>query len=331
MCKRGWLFLLAVVGAPGPLAAQSLDALQAKHAELADSIRASNERLEAAEASARTVPDTAMVVAGITVRFPRADLPTADRRRLQRTVEDAAASLEQRFGQEGLALLDGDVWVISAPIIPNPLGPVIAIHVETGPRASASAISELPLQRDRIRRLAFDRASRRAVQASRVIHDYVGPSLLLDPDVRTHYFAYRALATSVSSPAQRCARGVVPDCRVILDPTAASRWFEPGDLAPDVRPAALAGAVRASLLTYALEVGGAPALQALRTGTAAGTAPLEAIAGLAGMPVTDFVTQWQLHIASFADQRAGVPLPLVFTSLAWGGLFLVLSTRRRGQ
>lgn len=331
MSRRRWVLLLAFVVAPAPLAAQTLDELRAKRQELQDSIRASTERLEAAESAARTVPDTAMVVAGVTVRFPRADFPTADRRRLRRAVEEVATSLQQRYGEEGLVLLSGDVWVLSAPIPPNPKGPIIAIHVETGPRASASAISELPLQGDRIRALALSRASQRAIEKSFVIRDYVGPSLLLEADARTHYFAYRALATSVSSPARRCARGVIADCHSILDPSAVTRWFDPGDLEPGVRPTALAGAVRASLLKYALELGGDTALRALRAGTGTHTAPLGAIAELARIPLDDLVAQWQIKIASAADQRAGLRLPLAFTSLAWGGLLLVLSTRRRGQ
>jgi hypothetical protein len=335
MSSRRWSLVLAIALvpaiAPAPLVAQTLDALQARRASLRDSLNASIRRLEAAEADARTVPDTAIVVAGVTVRFPRADFPVADRRRLQRAIELAATSLVERHGDEGRALIDGDVWVISAPLQPSPLGPVISITVENGPRASASAVSELPLQSDRITRLVFDRASQRAVERSAVIRDYVGPSLLLEPEARTHYFAYRALATSLSSPARRCARGVVPDCSIILDPGATGRWFDEGDLAPNMRPQALAGPVRTSLLKFALERGGEPALRALRTGAGTKTDAIEAIAALAQMPVPDLVTQWQVHIASFADQRAGVPLPLAVTSLAWGGLLLALATRRRGE
>lgn len=331
MSNRHWGLLLALAFAPAAVAAQSLDELIARREILRDSLRASISRLEAAEAGARTVPDSALLVEGITVRFPRADFPVADRRRLTRAVENAVASLADRYGTEGRALVEGDVWVLSAPLQPNPLGPVISITVENGPRASASAVSELPLDADRIRRLTFDRASQRAVERSRAIRDYVGPSLLLDPDSRTHYFAYRALATSLSSPARRCARGVIPDCRVILDPGAAGRWFDEGDLQPNQRPQALAGPVRASLFKYAIERGGEPALRSLRTGAGTRTGALESIAELAGMPVSDLVAQWQVHISTFADQRAGVQLPLVLTSLGWGGLFLVLSTRRRGQ
>lgn len=329
--RWGLVLVAALLLAPAQLAAQTLEELQARREALRDSLRASISRLESAEAEARSIPDSAMVIHGITVRFPRADFPTADRRRLQRAVEDAAASLAERYGEEGRALIDGDVWVVSAPLDPNPLGPVISITVENGPRASASAVSELPLDGDRIRRLTFDRASQRAIERSRVLGDYVGPSLLLEPDARTHYFAYRALATSLSSPARRCARGVVPDCRIILDPDAVGRWFDEGDLPPNARPQALAGPVRASLLQYAIEIGGEPALRSLRTGAGTRTEALEAIAELARMPVSDLVAQWQVHIASFADQRASVQLPLVVTSLAWGGVLLLLSTRRRGQ
>lgn len=325
-----WL-VAALVFAPAPLAAQTLEELQARRDALRDSLRASISRLESAEAGARSIPDSAMVIQGITVRFPRADFPPADRRRLQRAVEDAATSLVERYGEESRALMDGDVWVLSAPLDPSPLGPVISITVENGPRASASAVSELPLDGDRIRRLTFDRASQRAIERSRVLRDYVGPSLLLEPEAQTHYFAYRALATSLSSPARRCARGVIPDCRIILDPGAVGRWFDDGDLAPNARPQALAGPVRASLLKYALEVGGEPALRILRTGAGTRTGALESIAELAKMPVSDLVAQWHVHIASFADQRASVQLPLVVTSLAWGGILLLLSTRRRGQ
>lgn len=331
MCSRRWILLFALVASPGPLAAQSLDALRAKRDSLRDSVTASNRRLAAAEAGARTVPDTAMLVEGVTVRFPRAEFPAADRRRLQRAVEDVASALVQRYGEEGRALLDGDVWVLSAPMDPSPVGPVIAIHVENGPRASISAVSELPLDGDRIRRLAFARASQRAIERSPLMGEYVGPSLLLEPDARSHYFAYRALATSMSSPARRCARGVIADCHTILDPSGATRWFEEGDLQPNMRPQPLGGPIRASLLKYALDVGGEPALHALRTGTGTGTTPLEAIAALANMPVTDFITQWQAEIAANADQRATVRAPLVFTSLAWGGLLLALATRRRGE
>lgn len=331
MCRGRWVLMLALVAAPGHLGAQSVEELRARREVIRDSMRASTERLEAAERAARTVPDTALVVAGITVRFPRAELPVADRRRLQRAIEDVVASLQERYGEEGAVLLEGDIWVLSAPMEPSPLGPMIAIHVETGPRASASAVSELPLQSDRIRALALSRASQRAVQRSAVIRDYVGSSLLLEDDARTHYLAYRALATSASSPARRCARGVVPDCRAILDPLAVGAWFEPGDLAPGVRPSPLGGAVRASLLKYALELGGETALRTLHTGTGTQRDPLGAVAALANVPVAELVTQWQLKVASFADQRAGVRLPLVLTSLAWGGLLLAISTRRRGQ
>lgn len=331
MSRRYGSLVLALAFVPTLLASQSLDELRARREALRDSLDASIRRLEMAEAGVRTVPDTAMLIEGITVRFPRADFPVADRRRLLRTVEEAVASLGERYGDEGRALVAGDVWVLAAPREPSPLGPVISIMVENGPRASASAVSELPLQTDRIRRLTFDRASQRATTRSPVIRDYVGPSLLLEPDSRTHYFAYRALATSRSSPARRCARGVIPDCRIILDPDAAGRWFDDGDLAPNSRSQPLSGAVRASLLLFALERGGEPALRSMRTGAPTSDVALEAIAALAQMPVSDLVTQWQLHIASFAGRRAAVQLPLVFTSLAWGGLFLILSTRRRGE
>lgn len=330
MSRRYGSVALALAFVPTLLASQSLEELRARRETLRDSLNASIRRLEVAEAGVRTVPDTTMVIAGITVRFPRADFPVADRRRLQRTVEEAVASLGERYGAEGRALVEGDVWVLAAPVQAT-LGPVISITVENGPRASASAVSELPLQTDRIGRLTFDRASQRATERSPVIRDYVGPSLLLEPDSRMHYFAYRALATSLSSPARRCARGVIPDCRIILDPGAVARWFDEGDLAPNARSQPLAGAVRASLLQFALERGGEPALRSMRTGAPFSSNALEAIAALAKMPVSDFVTQWQVHISSFADQRAAVRLPLVFTSLAWGGLLLVLSTRRRGQ
>lgn len=331
MCRRRWSLLLALLVAPAGVAAQTLGELEARRDALRDSLSASMRRLAAAEEDERTVPDTAMVVEGITVRFPRADFPVADRRRLQAAVEVAVASLAERYGTEGRALLDGEVWVLSAPRTPSPLGPVISIVVESGRRASASAVSELPLQGDRIRRLVFDRASQRAIERHRAIRDYVGPSLLFEPEARTHYFAYRALATSLSSPARRCARGVIPDCRIILDPSATGRWFDDGDLAPNQRPQPLAGAVRASLLQFALERGGQAALRTLRSGAGTETDGLASIAALARMPVPDLVTQWQVHIASFAAQRASVPLPLVFTSLAWCGLLLAVSTRRRGH
>jgi hypothetical protein len=323
--------LLAALLASGALtapraAAQDSEALRAQRSAMADSVRASQRRVHDAELRAQTVPDSVLDVAGVTLRVPSRVMPPQELRRVTNAIDAAIRELEAAHGPDGVALLSGDTWTIAMPVD----RPVMNLQTATDDRFAAAFQSTFPVNPVGVRRLVFARASQRALEANRLLRDYAGGAFSLDPDQPVHYFTLRTLATAGSGPARRCARGVLPDCRNVLDPREPARWYDDGDLRPGTRPAPLAGPVRASLLAYAVELGGQDALRRLRSASPDGRDPLAAAASVAGVPTDTLIARWHRHLAGAGRLRAGLPLPSAISSLAWAGLLLLLATRRRG-
>lgn len=307
--------------------AQDAEALRATRRALADSVRASSARVEAAERQAQTVADTSVEIAGVTVAFNARALPPRELRRIATGIEEAAAQLEQRFGPDGAALLADDDWTIVSPV-----GlPVLRVDAGRDDRFAPSYQSEFPVDPSGVRRLAFARAAQRALASNDLIRRYVGGSFSLAPGERTHYFTLRTLATAGSGPARRCARGVLPECRRVLDPDDSAGWYDDGDLLPGTFRAPIAGPVRASLVRFAIETGGPDALRRLRAAVPARRGALDVTADIAGVPTDTLIARWHAHLVGEGRVRADVPLPFVATTLAWAGVLMVLAGRRRGS
>lgn len=323
--------LCAAVLAGGALTApqagaQDSDALRARRSAMADSVRASQRRVQAAEAQAQTVPDSALEVSGVTLGFPSRVVPPRELRRITTAIASAARELEAAHGADGAALLSGETWTIAMPVD----RPVMNLQTDADDRFAAAFQSTFPVDPAGVRRLVFARASQRALEENRQLRSYVGGAFSLDPDQQAHYFTLRTLVNAGSGPARRCARGVLEDCRGVLDPRDPRRWYDDGELMPGARPAPLAGPVRASLLAYAIEIGGPDALRRLRSASPEGGDPLAAAAAVAGVPTDTLIARWQGHLADAGRERAGFPFPFAISSFAWAGLLMFLATRRRG-
>lgn len=336
--RRGW-FLVAVVAAtllPLPAAATvaqdaTAAAARAKLATLRDSLRASQERVQAIREAVLAELDSSMTIENIRVVYPSREFVPSERERVRDAIARTRAALTELVGPDGPALLDGDEWTVFTRR--GRFGTASSVTIRLGP-SEGDAItyaSRLPLDIELLDRLAQRRAAQIAVALHPAVEGYVRAASRLDTDQLYFYFAQRQLAVSQSARANRCAEGILAACRDVLsmDPR---RWYDAGDPQPTSGGRVMlpfTHDVRASLLTLAVELDGPAVLRTLRAGGPASADPIALIASAVDLSADELLEAWQAKRRDAAGRRAAPSVPLAATSLIWTGLLLVAVARRR--
>lgn len=343
MCKRrvplrrsGLVITIAVLAIaaarvdaqrPGAQAPDALAALTAERAALADSVRASLARIREAERRAQTVADDSTTVHGVTVLYISAVLSERERATIAAGLGRARRLLAQRYGDAVAGVLDGDRWLVNWQVLPAGGRPAY-LHITPGAEARRSqpAYFTLPLDAADIERLALQRVGLLVTAMHPALRGFAQGALSLAREVDHGYMARRQLVGSGSSPARRCVEGILPACAELLDFNARSRWYDPDDRRPPgISP--MGGAVRASLIVHALELGGDAAVQRLREYSGPGD-PLPMLSAVAGTAPDEFLEGWVATLDSQSATRLGLGGPLMTTSLAWTLLLALVATRR---
>ncbi|MBX3132610.1 MAG: hypothetical protein KF689_04390 [Gemmatimonadaceae bacterium] len=337
MSERLMLALVVALGVGAfPLPAQEataqrdLPALHAERDRLNARWREARERLDSLRNVGRAVSDTSLVVHGAEIQFNAAALPDGERRLLRRGFELAQAELVAAFGVEAADLLAGGRWRLSVRQPDVRFVRPRALLESLGERNERRFTAPLtfPLSSAAIAKAARDHATVRLVARHPATERWLGSSISSSTDFDAHYLSHRMLVTHPSSPARRCARGVVDDCVAILDPTAWSQWYDPGDSTGSER-GAIAGPLRQSVIRYAVERDGAAVFRALSSSTDSAANPVPMLARALGQSPEAFVAGWQAHIAGAGAHRARARPGTVLGVLAWSALFGFAATRRR--
>lgn len=320
------LALCCAMPASPALAQDELAVLQRQREALLDSMRATQERLRAAEMAARAVAVDSVRLDGVLLRYDPALLPDRDRQTLAAGIARARRHLADRYGRAVSGVLDGDEWTVAAPAR-QPRG-VRIVHVTPGsqsPRARGNQFA-LPLDVSNIERLALQRAGALLTDLNPVLRTFASGAVSFARGFDAPYLARRQLVASGSSPARRCVEGAIVSCRDLLNFEQRSLWYDPADQRPPgVSP--MAGAVRASLVLFALESGGDAAVERLSQPPTS-SEPLPMLASAAGLSPEAFLAGW---VQRLPQRRAplGLSVPLLLSSSAWALLLAVAATRRR--
>ncbi len=355
MCDRdgralaGVLLVAALcsVAVPRPMLAQASlrDSVQLYEQRLRDASR----ELEEARGLARGVTDDSISVEGATLLFKGATLPNADRRRLQSAFSRAAVDLTRTFGDQGRTLLAGTRWQLS---VRSYSGINTRTFAGLEPLGAGGTVRsgrsfpqfELPLQESMVTELILRHAGELMLQRHPQLAAWLSSGFAFYGRDAVFSFAARELVIHGSVRGRGCARGVLEDCAIILDPARHDEWFDASESRRGLVPAS--ENVRASVLQYAIERGGDGFLEALGSapgasesadGAAArgaadaprGMSPVELLARAAKVTPDELLRGWQRELLASGATRAGLSAGRTLTTLAWVLLFAVIATRRR--
>ncbi len=334
------LFAAAAHAAPHTAAAQGVsatsrtasglserEALQARIAAMRDSVAASKQRRDAIRQARRSDPTDTILVDGILLHYPGRQLSARDLAALREGIGRARTAIDTRFGAGTASLLDGDRWSLTfTQIFGSVPGTGKRQLTFVGNGGSGGVTLTLPLEASRVAAYTEDRAGWLLHGLHPVIRDFVGGTVTMRAPSDELYEARRAMATSKSSVAQRCASGVLAACRVLFDPSRKAEWFDPGDVQSG-EP--ISKAVRGTLLLFALERRRGQAVAALRESGKAEDKPLDAIARVAGLPADTLLMEWNAAMRQDAERRAGLGVPMIATTILWAGLCVTAAVSRR--
>jgi hypothetical protein len=319
--------LALVLCAALPASAQSAAELQLRRDSLQLRFKAARARLDTAQNTARAVPDDSLLLHGAVLYFNSANLDERERRSLTRAFDVAAAELQELFGPEGTSLLEGQLWFVT---VTGPFWirgePRLGLEtLENGRRTTESL--NLPIRTEAVVNMVRRRSGRQLVSTQPRIRDWTAGFRLDDPTT-THYFAHRHLALHQSSPARRCARGNVDACADIFSPAARDRWFDPTDIV-NVDRDPTSGAVRESVLRYAVEVDGPGVLRAFQVPADSTIDRIGFIAAAVNQTPDEFLRGWQARLADSGAVRVRATRGGIAAALGWFALFGIVATRRR--
>jgi hypothetical protein len=315
-------------GMPAVAHAQTAADMRQRISTMADSLKASQRRLEEARSRNAINLDDVLVSDGVTVRFPAAEMSERSRDAVREGIGAARQTLEDRFGAGSARLMDGLEWHLLFNMVR--IGRRHYVGFATPDQNQSVRISNLvslPIAPSDVERFVLQLAGRKLVQSGSVIGAFTGGAFFLTPEEEAFYVAQRHLAVSTSSVARRCAKGALGACRTILDPAEAANWFAVSDTIPrDRRPIPLG--VNASLVTVALDLGGARAIDLLAQPSQEGN-PITLLAEAAGVTPDSLLKTWNVRLQNATVDSAHPSLPLAASAVFWCGIFFIAATRRR--
>lgn len=325
--RRAASVLALALCAALPASAQSSAELALRRDSLDLRYKAARARLDTAQNLARAVPDDSLLLHGAILRFNSANLEERERRSLTRAFDVAAADLQSLFGPDGTSLLEGQIWfvTVTGPFIGRSKAQLGLETLENGRRTTESL--NLPIRTELVVDIVRRRSGRQLVATQPSIRDWTAGFRLDDPTT-THYFAHRHLALHQSSPARRCARGNIDSCADIFDPAARDRWFDPTDIVNTERDPT-SGAVRESVLRYAVELDGPGVLRAFQSPADSTRDRIGFIAAAVNQEPDEFLRGWQARLAEAGAVRVRATPGSVMAALGWFALCGIVATRRR--
>ena len=331
---RRWFVTLGLLAVANTASAQSAaPATAADTLALGEALRAAQQQfaearaeVERAEERARSTPDDSLTPGGATLLFRRRSVSAGDLATLTAAFRGAESLLRRDLGDAGRSLLAESRWRLSVRDVPRRFArPILGFEpVHPGTRSVSLALSP-PLDEEYLRGAILREAGARLAQRHPALNRWLAGAFEFREADATHYYAARELAASGSQRAGRCARGVVDECLVILDPTRFADWIVDGE--PAMRAPA-GPLVRQSVLQFAIERGGATVIATASTAPDS-TAPVPLLAQASGMTPQDFIAAWHARIAGATTARNRVAPGLALSAAAWMLLFAIVSTRRR--
>jgi hypothetical protein len=360
---RGWLLALLLL-APAA-AAQDLAEWQQRYSEAQRRTALANEAFKNLGNEKRTY-DGAVRDGELVVSFVTGEISARDTAAIARGLARANATLRARYGEAGLALTAGGVWTVDqyARFDRTVLD---RVQFQRADDWQNRQVMRSPIDPAEVEGMVLARVGDRLVATTPSLTHY-GAWAAFQPDDRLYAEVARRLATSWAGVGRRCASGAIGACATVLTPFDAAaeptRYFDASDFRFVVASARLPAlgdssyfaarrqcvdgkdsvcaviigqvplpdpfnsSVRGTLLTHAIELGGNDAVR--RAAESRALPPLEALAQIAGVSSDSLLASWHARVYdALAEERATTDFPLLFSSVAWGGLFLLVATRRR--
>jgi hypothetical protein len=193
------------------------------------------EEFRRAQREERELTDTSWVDAGrVRVLISPAVLSDAERDRVREGIERALDSLDARFGEDALKMIDTSrPWTIAGTAgFLSGLKPANATSRAFGPQGMQHHLRR-PVSDAALESFALRQAGRALGRAVPSLATYVGENATFARDDGRWETAARELALSYSTAARLCHGGDVAQCRRVLTPAgpreALDQWFVPAD------------------------------------------------------------------------------------------------------
>lgn len=357
------LLLLALGAAPAE--AQELAEWQQRLAEANSRMVAATDAMKAG--SVKRVYDRMVREGEASVSFVAGDLSARDSVAIARGLANANETLRARFGESGVALTTGARWNVDSYSGSSRRRVLDMVSFQRVGESQTGQTMRKPIDPAVVEGMVIARAGERLVSRTRALNHHNGWAVL-QPDDRLYAEVGRRLSTSWAGAARRCAAGAIGACMSVLapfDPGAEpTRYFDASDFRYVVASARLPAlsdssyfaarrqcidgadsvcadivgrvpmidplnaSVRGTLLAHAIELGGRDALD--RAAAHADAPAMEALARIAGVSADSLVASWHARVyAALDEERATTDPSLLLSSVAWGGLLLLVATRRR--
>lgn len=358
------LALLLLASGTAPAAAQELAEWNRRLAESYAQLVSATDAMKAG--SVKRVYDRVVRDGELSVSFAAGDLSARDSAAIARGLANANETLRARFGEAGVALTVNARWTVDS-YGESERRVLDWVGFQRAEDWQNRQDMRKPIDPALVAGMVIARAGERLVSRTRALNQYNGWAAL-QPDDRLYAEVGRRLSTSWAGAARRCAAGAIGACATVLAPFDAdaepTRYFDASDFryvvasarlpalsdssyfaarrqcidGADSVCAAIIGrvpmidplnaSVRGTLLAHAIELGGTDAL--VRAAAQADTPPMEALARIAGVSTDSLVASWHARVyAALDEERATTDPSLLLSSVAWGGLLLLVATRRR--
>lgn len=310
-----------------PVGAQSSTDLARDIAALRDSIKVTQALLNERANRLALTADDSLTADGVTVLFPRAALTASDEEAVRAGLAQAKRDLNARYGAGAERLLDGDFWNVRVAGQRDGRYDVASLQAGRRNAVGGGRAIALPVKPEAVKVFALARAGTRLLERDPKLSAFASGSFTFASDEPALHVARFRLAVSNSSVARRCADGVLRACRLVLNPNESDRWFAPGDsVRGNGRP--IPKAVHGSLVTVAMELGGARAMNALGESHDLDE-PVAILAKAAGITPDSLLVAWDSRLRTASVSRARPALSFAASAVAWWGIFLLAATRRR--
>lgn len=371
MCKTRCIaaaILLGMCAAPVSASSQIPDLAtvraQLDSAERLTAVAESTYRRRLRELRSLSGGDTVRV-GPVHIAFRPADFPAAQQRAAIAGLEEAVESLDQRFGADGVALLDSALFEVQ-----RYSNRFFAFSMISAPGIFRWHRLGRTVQSEDVEEFALQKAAVTLPEVAPVLARFSGLNATLGDNDDAFEQVARELALSRSSAGRRCYTGDIAACRAVFaepatDAEALALWFAPEDyrsvvefgtrsIAKDdsVGQAALvrclegddascarlvtqlpinnphSAQVRITLTEHALDIAPRNALAVLAA-TDSAASPLAALAHAAGVSEDSLLAGWQQRAVETLEAGRPSPLVLVASTALWGLLLLELAIRRR--
>ena len=355
--------LVALLAVPRTTRAQTLDELRARSRSADSALEVVIVRQRQLSEFGRFDGDGEVRSGGRVVRYRKAQISPRDSARVAAGLELGRAQLAARFGDAGAALIDTATWVITGGRTRQRW--ITELYRQRDPNGARATLPR-PISPAAVADFVLAQAGDRLTATTPALRGFSGWTAFLPDQVPSDEIA-RRLATSWAATGRRCATRAVAACKVVLAPFDAAagydHYFDASDVQAVVTSARLPGlpdsafsvarrqclkgkdascaliidrivptdpfgsSVRGSLLAHAIAVGGEDALARL-TAQPDGP-PITILATVAGLSEDALIASWHAKLFSSVTHGVTGAIPAFLTTLAWCGLLLLVSLRRR--